>query len=397
MDSSKRNNQSLYIDTEALSTLALVKAGLISPVDKLMNQEEARIVDETKFYKGVPSPFAFVLAPKGKKNHSVLQTLKEGEVVDLINEKKKVGELTVDETFHIDPTQRLQNIYGTSDPSHPGVKNTTSRLGDIAVCGDYTVNYPIIEDNIKRIRNMVTKTGAKFVSSIMLAANPFNRAHERMIRQAISDSDLLVIFLRKPFTTEGLRYDIRHNALTTFIDNFLPRNKVIVIPFENTYIFAGYNELILDAILAKNYGCDQLVVGKNHGGLGLYYDKNRLSSIFDHCKNIDIDIKTVDEYVYCDMCKTLVSTNTCPHGQHHHVHYHSESIMELIQSGVIPPSILVRKEVSANILASLFPDRFKNLQEMHYSLMPGSGILEQQSEEQFYLKLVELYQTTSLT
>ncbi len=397
MDSSKRNNKSLYIDTEALSTLALVKAGLISPVDKLMNKEEARIVDETKFFKGVPSPFAFVLAPKGKKNLTVLQTLKHGEVVDLINEKKKVGELTVDETFHIDPTQRLQNIYGTSDPSHPGVKNTTSRLGEIAVCGDYTVNYPIIEDNMKRIRSMITKTGAKFVSGIMLAANPFNRAHERMIRQAISDSDLLVIFLRKPFTTEGLRYDIRYNALTTFIDNFLPRNKVLVIPFENTYIFAGYNELILDAILAKNYGCDQLVVGKNHGGLGLYYDKNRLSSIFDHCKNIDIEIKTVDEYVYCDMCKTLVSTQTCPHGQHHHVHYHSEAIMKLIQSGLIPPPILVRKEVSANILASLFPDRFTNLQEMHYSLMPGSGLLEQQSEEQFYLKLIELYQTTSLT
>ena len=397
MDSSKRNNKSLYIDTEALSTLALVKAGLISPVDKLMNKEEARIVDETKLFKGVPSPFAFVLAPKGKKNLSVLQTLKHGEVVDLINEKKKVGELAVDETFHIDPTQRLQNIYGTSDPSHPGVKNTTSRLGGIAVCGDYTVNYPIIEDNIKRIRSMITKTGAKFVSSIMLAANPFNRAHERMIRQAISDSDLLVIFLRKPFTTEGLRYDIRHNALTTFIDNFLPRNKVLIIPFENTYIFAGYNELILDAILAKNYGCNQLVVGKNHGGLGLYYDKNRLSSIFDHCKNIDIEIKTVDEYVYCDMCKTLVSTNTCPHGQHHHVHYHSDAIMKLIQSGLIPPPILVRKEVSANILASLFPDRFTNLQEMHYSLMPGSGLLEQQSEEQFYLKLIELYQTTSLT
>ncbi len=397
MDSSKRNNKSLYIDTEALSTLALVQAGLISPVDKLMSKEEARIVDETKLYKGVPSPFAFVLAPKGKKNHSVLQTLEQGEVVDLINEKKKVGELTVDETFYIDPTQRLQNIYGTSDPSHPGVKNTTSRLGEIAVCGDYTVNYPIIEDNMKRIRSMITKTGAKFVSGIMLAANPFNRAHERMIRQAISDSDLLVIFLRKPFTTEGLRYDIRYNALTTFIDNFLPRNKVLVIPFENTYIFAGYNELILDAILAKNYGCDQLVVGKNHGGLGLYYDKNRLSSIFDHCKNIDIEIKTVDEYVYCDMCKTLVSTQTCPHGQHHHVHYHSEAIMKLIQSGLIPPPILVRKEVSANILASLFPDRFTNLQEMHYSLMPGSGLLEQQSDEQFYSKLIELYQTTSLT
>ncbi|TET87675.1 MAG: sulfate adenylyltransferase, partial [Sulfurovum sp.] len=382
---------------EALSTLALVQAGLISPVDKLMNKEEAKEVDETKFYKGVPFPFAFVLAPKGEKNRKILQDLKQGEVVDLINEGKKVGELTVDETFPIDPIQRLQNIYGTSDPSHPGVKNTTARLGEIAVSGKYTVTYPLIEDNIKRIKNMITKTGAKFVSSMMLAANPLNRAHERMIRQAISTSDLLIIFLRKPFTSEGLRYDIRHNALTTFADNFLPRNKVLIIPLENSYIFAGYNELILDAILAKNYGCSQLIVGKNHGGLGLYYDKNRLSSVFDHCKNIDIDIKTIDEYVYCDTCKTLVSTQTCPHGQHHHVHYHSESIMKLIQSGVIPPSILVRKEVSANILAALFPERFENLQELYYSLMPGSGLLEQQSEEQFYLKLIELYQTSSLT
>jgi sulfate adenylyltransferase len=390
-------NKSLYIDTEALSTLSLVQAGLISPVDRLMNEEEAREVDKTQVYKGVPFPFAFVLAPKGKKNHKVLESLKPGETIDLINEGKKVGELLVEETFPIDPIQRLYNIYGTSDPSHPGVKNTTSRLGKIAVSGPYSVEYPLIEDNIKRIRQMVTRTGAKFVSSMMIAANPLNRAHERMIRQAISDSDLLVIFLRKPFTNEGLRYDIRHQALSRFVDNFIPRNKVLILPFENTYIFAGYNELILDALLAKNYGCHQLVVGKNHGGLGLYYDQNRLNSVFDHCKNIDINIKTVDEYVYCDTCKTLVSTQTCPHGQHHHVHYHSDSIMKLIQSGLIPPSILVRKEVSANILAALFPERFENLQELHYSLMPGSGLLEQQSEEQFYLKLIELYQTSSLT
>jgi len=392
-----QKNKSLYIDTEALSTLALVQAGLLSPLDKLMNEKEAKEADKTKVYKGVPFPFAFVLAPIGARNSKILKILKQGDKVDLINANKKVGELIVDETFSIDPQLRLHNIYGTSDPSHPGVKNTMARLGKIAVSGKYTVEYPLITDNIKRIKSMITKTGAKFVSSIMLAANPFNRAHEKMIRQAISDSDLLIIFLRKPFTSEGLRYDIRHNALTTFLDNFLPRNKVLIIPFENSYIFAGYNELILDAILAKNYGCHQLIVGKNHGGLGLYYDKNRLSSIFDHCKNIDIDIKTIDEYVYCDTCKTLVSTQTCPHGQHHHIHYHSESIMKLIQSGIIPPPLLVRKEVSANILASLFPERFQNLQEMHYSLMPGSGLLEQQSEEQFYLNLIELYQTSSLT
>ncbi len=396
MASSKRN-KSLYIDTEALSTLALVKAGLISPVEKLMNKEEAQNVDETKMYKGVPFPFSFILAPSGRKNHQTLISLQKDDIVSLVNDGEIVGELIVEETFDVDPAQRLQNIYGTSDNTHPGVRNTTLRLGKIAVSGKYTVSYPLIEDNMKRIKNMITKTGAKHISSMMLAANPLNRAHERMIREAISNSDLLVIFLRKPFTTGGLRYDIRYNALNTFVDNFLPRNKVLIIPFENTYIFAGYNELILDALLAKNYGCSQLVIGKNHGGLGLYYDKNRLSSVFDRCQDINIDIKTIDELVYCDTCKTLVSTQTCPHGQHHHVHYDSESIMKLIQAGLIPPSILVRKEVSANILAALLPERFENLQEMYYSLMPGSGLLEQQSEEQFYLKLIELYQTSSLT
>ena len=397
MDSLKRNSKSLYIDTEALSTLALVQAGLISPVGKLMNKEEAAKVDEEKLYKGVPFPFAFILAPKGKQNFQILKSLQKDETVDLVCEGKKVGELIVEETFPIDAKQRLENIYGTSDDNHPGVKNTTKRLGELAVCGDYYVEYPIIEDNINRIKNMITRTGAKVISSMMLAANPLNRAHERMIRQAISDSDLLVIFLRKPFTSKGLRYDIRYDSLNTFIDNFIPRSKVIIVPFENTYIFAGYNELILDALLAMNYGCNQLVIGKNHGGLGLYYDQNRLNTVFDHCKNINIDIKTVDEYVYCDICNTLVSTETCPHGQHHHVHYHSDSIMKLIQSGLIPPPILVRKEVTANILSSLFPERFENLQEMYYSLIPGSGLLEQQSDEQFYLKLIELYQTSSLT
>jgi len=391
------SRKSLYLDSEALSTLALVKAGLISPVEGLMGKKEADEVDRTKIYKGVPFPFSFILAPYGAENEAVLKTLQKGDIVALVNEGNPVGELEVDEIFDVNPAQRLQNIYGTSDTTHPGVKNTRIRLGNIAVSGTYTVDYPLIEDNKKRIQTMITRTGAKFVSSMMLAANPLNRAHERLIRQTISESDLLIIFLRKPFTAQGLRYDIRHNALTTFVDNFLPRNKVLIIPFENSYIFAGYNELILDALLAKNYGCKQLVIGKNHGGLGLYYDKNRLNSVFDHCKHIDINIKTIDEYVYCDTCKTLVSTNTCPHGQHHHVHYHSDSIMKLIQSGLIPPSILIRKEVSANILAALFPERFENLQEMYYSLMPGSGLLEQQSEEQFYLKLIELYQTSSLT
>ena len=394
---SSRKNKQLYIDGEALSTLALVQEGLIAPVTKLMTEAEAIEVKETQMYKGVPYPFPFLLAPKGKRNEACLKTLKKGDVVDLLHEHKYVGELIVDETFTIDPEERLKCIYGTADSSHPGVKNTIKRIGTIAVTGEYKVEYPLISGTKKLIQKKIKEQNAKHVSALMLAANPLNRAHERMIRQALDQSDMVILFLLKPFNNNGLRYDIRHTAIMTFLDNFLPQNKVIVVPLENSYIFAGYNELILDALVAKNYGCNRLVIGNNHAGLGLYYDKDKLNSIFDTSKNIKIEITTVEQYVYCNKCRTLVSTSTCPHGQHHHVHYHSPSILQLMQAGMMPPSVLVRREVSASILSTLFPDRFPQLQEMYDSIMPNEGLIEEHNEEDFYIKLMGLYQTTSLT
>ena len=394
---SSRKNSQLYLDAEALSTLALVQEGLISPVTKLMSQAETIEVSKTKMYKGVPYPFPFLLAPKGKKNEACLKSLEKGDIIDLIHQKKTVGTLVVNETFEIDIEQRLQCIYGTSDPSHPGVKNTIKRLGNIAVAGEYTVKYPLVSGSKKQVQAMIKEKGAKTVSALMLTANPLNRAHERMIRQALDKSDIVVLFLLKPFNNDGLRYDIRHAALMTFIENFLPQNKVVVVPLENSYIFAGYNELILDALVAKNYGCTRLVIGNNHAGLGLYYDHDKLNSIFDTSKNIKIEITTVEQYVYCNKCRTLVSTTTCPHGQHHHIHYHTPSILQLIKAGIMPPSVLVRREVSASVLSTLFPDRFEQLQELYDSLMPNDGLIEEHNEEDFYINLMNLYQTTSLT
>ena len=394
---SLRKNRQLYIDAEALSTLALVQEGLISPVTKLMNKREALEVNETKMYKGVPYPFAFILSPSGKRNTAVLKKAKQGDTLELVNEGRIVGTLTVDETYEVDINQRLTCIFGTSEPSHPGVKDTIKRLGDIAVCGDYHVEYPLISSGIKKVKHLIQEQNAKNISGFMLYANPLNRSHERMIREILDHADMLVLFLLKPFNSKGLRYDIRYEAITSFIENFLPTNKVVVVPLENSYIFAGYNELVLDALVAKNYGCNRLVITKNHTRLGSFYDKNRLNSIFDNSKGIKMKISTVDHYVYCNRCRTLVSSTTCPHGQHHHIHYHSASIMKLIKAGMLPPSILVRREVSASVLSTLFSDRFENIQELYDALVPNEGLMEEHSEEDFYIKLMGLYQTSSLT
>ena len=396
MSFSKRSD-TLYIDTEALSTLAIVQEGLLKPVTKLMGQEEAQEVDRTKKYKGVPLPFSFILSPQGKKNAQNIQTFKKGDKVTLISENKEVGYLIVDEVFKIDINQRLVNIYGSADLSVPAIKRAYKRLGEWAVSGEYKVEYPPIRKNIELVQNTIKEKNAKDISAIMIGANPLTRAQERVLRTILRKCDLLIIFLIKPFTNEGLEYEIRERTMDIYVQNYLPSQRVLVVPFENSYIFSGYNELILDAILAKNYGASKIVIGSNHRGLGMLYSQNKVNTIFDTFKDIQIDIDLVDEYVYCDTCRTLVNTNTCPHGQHHHIHYHHKPLMELIVNGILPPTILVRKEISAHIIASLFPNRFKRLQETYDMLMPSSGLLEDKSEEEFYIKLMELYQTSSLT
>jgi len=394
---SSRKNKTLLIDQEAASALELLKDGLLAPAYSLMGSKQSEEVLRTGLINNKSFPFPLILSPSGKMNTEVLKSLKKGEEVTILFEDKPFATLIVDEVFPIDPSERIKHLYGTDDLNHPGVMATMNRLGSFAVSGEYELLGASSNTNKQKIINAKQLIDAKHTTAIVMGANPLHRAHEKLIRQALENTDLLVIFLLKPYAESNLAYEIRKEALEFFINNFLTKNNVLVVPLENSYIFAGYNEIIIDAIVAKNYGCDRLTIGRNHAGLGMFYDCNSNKSIIDKVVGIDIEITIASEYVYCDKCTTLVSKNTCPHGQHHQISYHADSILELLELGILPPTILVRKEISAVILSKLFPDRFRNLEKLYSDLLPVEGLLKEHTEKDFYLDLMKLYQTTSLT
>lgn len=398
MGSLKRNKE-LHLDNEALSTLKMCKEGILFPVDKLMNENEAKEVDKTSMHKGKYFPFSFILSPSGKRNQEVLENSKYNDILTLIVGGKNCGELIVDEIFKIDKQKRVKKIFSTTDPSSKGVQDTLNRLGKYAVCGEINIDTTEIKEHKEIINKQIKLLGAKNITAIMLKAEPLHRAHERMIRISLEKSDLLVLFLLKPNKQDTFTYDLRYKVLRYLIDNFLPKNRVIIIPFKNTYLFKGLDSIVLDAITAKNYACNSIVIGQNHKGIGMYYDSSGTKSFVDHFKNLDIgiDMDIVSEFIYCNECKTLVSTKSCPHGKHHHISYNSEIIYELYRAGVLPPAVLVRKELSAIILSHLYPNRFKKLSGKFTNFFPSSGLIEEIDEKQFYMQLMSLHQTVSLT
>ncbi len=392
----QKKNKQIHIDKHFLATLAFAKGGFLGPVDKFMNEEEAKEVNKSGYYKNSPMPFSFIFAPNGKRNQKNMKKAKKGQIFDLVCENEIVGFLETEGVHKVNKINRVKNIHGIYDESNLKVQKILNAVGEYALSGRFDVNYQRPLQDKRRIEEAIERLNAKKITGLVLGVKPFNRAHERLIRNSLEDADLLVIFLAKPYEIDGLSFGLREKILRYFVEKYLTKDKVIIVPFENTYVFSDSN-ITLQSIVASNFGCNKFIIGRNHEGIEMYYDHNQPHSSLDRYKNdLPLEIVIAPEYVFCNNCKTLVSTNTCPHGSHHHIKYNGESLKELLLAGILPPALFIRRDISAMMMSELFPDRFKNIQSLYDNLFPNLGLLVEHSEKDFYEELMKLHQTTSM-
>ncbi|WP_416825709.1 sulfate adenylyltransferase [Helicobacter ganmani] len=404
MESQRKNNLStpaLFIDKEAVFALLLCQEGLLTPVNHLMNEKEMHEIDNTGLFEGQSFPFSFILAPAGKRNEQVMKESKKGDEIALICENHLCGKLLVDSAFKIDKQARLFKIM-SGDIYSKKAQHIYNRLGNYALCGEYEL---YLQSEIFAFKDRATKqaitqfkkrNNTQSVTAMVLDASPITRIHERIFRSILEENDLLVLLLLRRQNEGLLDFYIRKTCLEFVITNYLPKNRIAIFPLDDIYLFAGAHGIILDAILAQNLGCDRIAIGENYPNLAIYYDHQKIYSIFDMAKDIKIKVKLLSEFVHCNQCKTIVSLKTCPHSKNHHIYYRSGFLQGILQSGLIPPTILVRKEVSAKILSYLFPKRFESIIQQFGAMFASSGMIEEQSDEDFYLKLIDIYQTHSL-
>lgn len=387
----------LDISREALNILMLLDSDLLLPFKKLVDFKTAREIIKTNTYKNTYIPFPFIMTPpKTEENENTINNAKIGDTLELYYQKEKVGQLILESVDKIEPRERLKQIYRYVDEnSHLGVKQTLKNIGNYAISGDFTLTdstYKNIKDDIQKFSEgkHIERSAA-----LVINANVLNRGLEYIITNIMKNNDLVVILLQYEYYQKDiLKFDIRYKTLKYFLNNYTRGNKVIVIPMKTPYIYAGYNKLTLDMLITQNLGIDKLYVGKKHAGLDLYYSNDyKYESFIKELKNINIIVELIDTVCYCIECNSIISTSDCPHASHKHIIYSSNHIYKLLSLGIMPPNIIVRKEISSYILSILFKNRFgKEIKNIYNNLLPhNSPIIEDIDDQKFYLTFYDVY------
>ena len=391
---SARKNSEISITTEVYGALELIKNKILSNYDSLMDDEQIKEVAKKGYFNGEPMPYSFGFAPFGEINQNTASKLHAGQRVNLNMDGKIVGHIDVAKVFKFNESMRAKNIFLANEASNDKEIN----LGKYGISGKFELYDESMQESKKALNERIAESGAKKITAVFLTADPFDRAHERLVRMTIDKADLVVVFLIRTREERHIDYEIRKQVLDYFNQNYLPTKKVFVFALKNTTLFTSHANPTLECIAASRLGANKLVIGQNHSGIGMFFDHNEAHTILDIYKNdLNLDVIVLPELVYCNKCKTLVSTKSCPHGQHHQIKYHPDVIKELLFNGIMPPAILVRPEISALVLSKLYVNRFKDIQKLCDDLFVNSGLLENKTDRDFYEELMKLYQTSSLT
>ncbi|MEC7075303.1 MAG: sulfate adenylyltransferase [Pseudomonadota bacterium] len=270
-----------------------------------------------------------------------------------------------------DMTLMTREVFGTDDPNHPGVA-TFNAQGQVLLSGPIEVlNYSYFQSDFPgtfrtatEIRDEIESRGWKRVVAFQ-TRNPMHRAHEELCRMAMSDLNadgILIHMLLGKLKAGDIPADVRDDSIRTMVDHYFPENTVMVTGYGFDMLYAGPREAVLHAVFRQNAGCTELIVGRDHAGVGDYYGGFDAQTIFDERVPkgaLEIDIYRADHTAYSKKLDRVVMMKDAPdHSKEDFVLLSGTAVREMLGQGIAPPPEFSRPEV-----AKILMDYYQSLDQ----------------------------------
>lgn len=351
---------STTVSSATAGNAVMLAAGYFTPLDGFMNKADALSVGQSmQTTSGLFWPTPVLNLVKNADDFKV------GDRIALLDPNVDgtpvlaVQTIQSIETFSDDELSTLTTqVFGTNDPEHPGVAEFTSQ-GNTAIAGPVQVlNYSYFETEFPdtfrtagQIRDDIAAHGWKRVVAFQ-TRNPMHRAHEELCHMAMErlNADGLVIHMLLGKLKPGdIPAPVRDAAIRKMIELYFPANSAMVTGYGFDMLYAGPREALLHAVFRQNMGATHFIIGRDHAGVGDYYEPFEAQDIFDQIPKdaLKIELFKADHTAYSKKLDKVVMMREAPnHTKEDFVLLSGTAVRKMLSEGIAPPTEFSRPEVA---------------------------------------------------
>lgn len=343
----------VHVPQSTASDIENVADGIFSPLEGFLGREDFEsVVSRGRLAGDVPWTIPIVLdmdkagAERARDSGDIL--LKGDDGLSAV--------MHVEEIFRFDREELSAKVYGTTDPAHPGVARTASMREFLVGGGIEMVERPR-QAGIRRYRMTPDQTRQAFEEAgwksivAFQTRNPPHVAHEMLQKTAITTRDGVFV---NPLVGKKKSGDFVDEVIVecyeSMIRNYYPENRCRLATLHTEMRYAGPKEAIHHAIMRQNYGCTHIIIGRDHAGVGSYYDPFAAHAIFGDYPDLEITPIFFPAFFYCRRCLTFTNHRACPHGAEDREQVSGTKLRAMIQGGTAPNEFIMRPQVSKIIL-----------------------------------------------
>ena len=348
-----RGLKTLAVDARIATECVNIAYGFFSPLQGFMGREDVEAVArEMRLASGYVWSVPIVLDVS--REEIAAKGIGTGDTLLLTFAGRPLATIDVEQVFSWDRDEMARSIYGTTDDRHPGVRRTQG-LRDRFLGGNITlVNPPAIGPPFDRFwhtpRQLRDRFEARGWSRVVAhqTRNVPHAGHEWMMKAAwfAAGADGVLVNAVIGEKRAGDYIDeaivLAHDALRTAGYFREETHMTSILLWDMRY--AGPREAVFHAIVRKNLGCTHHMFGRDHAGVGSFYDPYASHRIFDEVPDIGIEPLLSLEWWHCPRCGGAAYSGLCGHEEQKE-ELSGTFMRKSLESGVKPSHLAFRSEV----------------------------------------------------
>jgi sulfate adenylyltransferase len=336
--------------------------GFFTPLEGFMNETDVDSVCKTMTLASGPVwsiPILFDMSESEIAEHGI----KEGSPVVLTYDGNPMAIFEVEEIFTYDKKKMCKAVYGTDEDKHPGCARTYTYKnkflgGKITLVSRPKINPPFEPYFIPplEMRKRFREKGWQRVVAHQTRNVP-HTGHEWLMKgawlQAYGELPIekpIVGVLVNAIIGDKRKGDYIDEAIILTQDElrksgyFGDHNHLTSLTFWDMR-YAGPKEAIFHAMLRTNLGLSHHMFGRDHAGVGDYYDPYDAHRLLNSVQD-DLSIKPTFSmnWLYCPHCGEVTNEGLCDHKKEWQK-FSGTLIRSIVMDGVKPPRLIFRPEV----------------------------------------------------